>query len=132
MTYSLRQTLSRLRAFLRKQPLDSDLDREMAAHLDLAIEENLQRGMSVEAQLRARALGRAYQDAAADADGYRSGDGCVVCRGETDRIAPLWDHPSRPRNIRWHGRPAMRGCADCRISSGAARLADRPDGRPPC
>src|SRR5439155_3517062 len=48
MTDSLRQALNRLRAFFRKEPLDSDLDREMAAHLDLAIEENLQRGMSAE------------------------------------------------------------------------------------
>src|SRR5256885_16358715 len=48
MTHSLRQALSRLRAFFRKQPLDIDLDREMATHLDRAIEENLQRGMSVE------------------------------------------------------------------------------------
>src|SRR5438128_11715053 len=55
MTYSLRQTLNRLRAFLRKQPLDSDLEREMAAHLELAIEENLQRGMSAE-EARRQAL----------------------------------------------------------------------------
>src|SRR5438094_188511 len=57
MTHSLRQALSRLRTFLRKQPLDSDLDREMAAHLNLAIEENLERGMSVE-EARRQALVR--------------------------------------------------------------------------
>src|SRR5438094_5665168 len=57
MTHSLRQALSRLRTFLRKQPLDSDLDREMAAHLNLAIEENLQRGMSAE-EARRQALVR--------------------------------------------------------------------------
>src|SRR5439155_17246352 len=55
MTDSLWQALNRLRAFFRKEPLDSDLDREMAAHLDLAIEENLQRGMSVE-EARRQAL----------------------------------------------------------------------------
>src|SRR2546428_14067729 len=57
MTDSLRQALNRLRAFFRKEPLDSDLDREMAAHLNLAIEENLQRGMSVE-EARRQALVR--------------------------------------------------------------------------
>ncbi len=57
MTHSLRQALNRLRAFFRKEPLDSDLDREMAAHLNLAIEENLERGMSVE-EARRQALVR--------------------------------------------------------------------------
>src|SRR2546426_7154347 len=57
MPHSLRQAMSRLRAFFRKEPLDSDLDREMAAHLDLAIEENLQRGMSAE-EARRQALVR--------------------------------------------------------------------------
>src|SRR2546426_2591386 len=55
MTDSLRQALNRLRAFFRKQPLDSDLEQEMAAHLELAIEENLQRGMSAE-EARRQAL----------------------------------------------------------------------------
>src|SRR5208283_5231796 len=55
MTISLRQALNRLRAFFRKEPLDSDLDREMAAHLELAIEENLQRGMPAE-EARRQAL----------------------------------------------------------------------------
>ena len=46
MTDSLRQALNRLRAFFGKERLDMDLDEEMAAHLQLAIEENLRRGMS--------------------------------------------------------------------------------------
>jgi putative ABC transport system permease protein len=57
VTDSVRQALNRLRAFFRKEPLDSDLDRETAAHLDLAIEENLQRGMPVE-EARRQALVR--------------------------------------------------------------------------
>src|SRR5213592_4693412 len=57
MTYSLRQALNRLRAFFRKEPLDSDLDREMAVHLNLAMEENLRPGMSVE-EARRQALVR--------------------------------------------------------------------------
>ena len=55
MTASLRQALNRLRAFFRKEPLDSDLEAEMAAHLELAIEENLQRGMPAE-EARRQAL----------------------------------------------------------------------------
>lgn len=55
MTISLRQALNRLRAFFRKEPLDSDLEAEMAAHLELAIEENLRRGMPVE-EARRQAL----------------------------------------------------------------------------
>ena len=55
MTASLRQALNRLRAFFRKEPLDSDLEAEMAAHLELAIEENLQRGMRAE-EARRQAL----------------------------------------------------------------------------
>ena len=55
MTDLFRQALNRLRAFFRKEPLDSDLDAEMAAHLELAIEENLQRGMPVE-EARRQAL----------------------------------------------------------------------------
>ena len=35
-------------SFFRKKELDGDLEAELAAHLDLAIEENLQRGMPVE------------------------------------------------------------------------------------
>ena len=57
MTDSLRRALDRLRAFLRKIPLDSDLDAEIAAHLELAIEENLRRGMPPE-EARRQALVR--------------------------------------------------------------------------
>jgi predicted permease len=42
----LRQTLSRFRAFFHKRPLDKELDAEVAAHLELAIEENLRCGLS--------------------------------------------------------------------------------------
>src|SRR6266581_6754650 len=46
MTDRLRQTLDRLRSLFRRAQLDRDLDAEMSAHLELAIEENLQRGLS--------------------------------------------------------------------------------------
>jgi putative ABC transport system permease protein len=55
MSSSIRRALNRLVSFFRKKPLESDLDREMAVHLEIAIEENLQRGMSRE-EARRQAL----------------------------------------------------------------------------
>ncbi|MGD0223755.1 MAG: ABC transporter permease [Terriglobia bacterium] len=55
MSAQLQRTLNRLRAFLHKEPLDHELDAEMAAHLELAIEENLRRGLSPE-EARRQAL----------------------------------------------------------------------------
>jgi predicted permease len=54
---SLQRALSRLRSFFRKEPLDHDLNDEMASHLELAIEENVRRGMSPE-EARRHALVR--------------------------------------------------------------------------
>ena len=55
MTFSFRESLFRLQSFARKKPLDRDLAEEMASHLQFAIEENLQNGMSPqEAERRAR------------------------------------------------------------------------------
>jgi predicted permease len=45
---SLRRALRRMLAFFRKAPLDSDLHEEMEAHLGLAIDDNLRRGLSPE------------------------------------------------------------------------------------
>ncbi len=51
----LRESLLRLRSYFQKAPLDRDLDQEMAAHLQFAVEDNLQRGMSAkEADRQAR------------------------------------------------------------------------------
>ena len=55
MTDRLQQVLSRLRAFFHKQPLDHELDAEMSAHLEIAIEENLRHGLSPE-EARRQAL----------------------------------------------------------------------------
>ena len=41
----LRRLVGRIGAFFRKQALDADLDAELAAHLELAIEENIARGL---------------------------------------------------------------------------------------
>ncbi|MGC2617768.1 MAG: permease prefix domain 1-containing protein, partial [Acidobacteriaceae bacterium] len=40
--------MRRVRAFFHKVPLDQDLDAEMASHLEFAIDENVQRGMTRE------------------------------------------------------------------------------------
>lgn len=52
---SLRQGLLRLGSFFRKRPLDIELDAEMQSHLDLAVEENLKRGLPA-GEARRRAL----------------------------------------------------------------------------
>ena len=55
MIAALRQFVQRVLAHFRGQAYDTDLDAEVAAHLELAIEENLQRGMSP-AEARRQAL----------------------------------------------------------------------------
>ncbi|MGO8736368.1 MAG: ADOP family duplicated permease [Terriglobia bacterium] len=57
MIDSIRQALNRLRAFFRKEPLDRDVEAEMAAHLELATEENLRRGLPAQ-EARRQALVR--------------------------------------------------------------------------
>lgn len=44
----MRTLLSRIRSVFRSRQLDADLDEELKAHIDLAIAENLQQGMSTE------------------------------------------------------------------------------------
>ena len=46
VTGSAREAVNRSRAFFHKKPLDHDLNEEMASHLDLAIEDNIRRGLS--------------------------------------------------------------------------------------
>jgi predicted permease len=53
----MRQAFNRLRAFFRKEPLDRELNAEMASHLEFAIDENLKKGMSPE-EARRQALVR--------------------------------------------------------------------------
>src|SRR5215468_7388899 len=55
MIERFKQSAYRLGSFFRHKHLDRELDVELAAHLDLAIEENLQRGMSAE-EARRQAL----------------------------------------------------------------------------
>jgi hypothetical protein len=44
----LRRLTQRVRAFFRRGALDADLDEEMASHLEMAVEENVRRGMTPE------------------------------------------------------------------------------------
>ena len=53
----LRQSFNRIRAFFNGSGLDAELDAEMASHLELAIEENIQHGLSPE-EARRQALVR--------------------------------------------------------------------------
>src|SRR5580698_10544163 len=55
MKRSLREALNRIRSFFRKAPLDQELNEEMSAHLEMAIEENMRSGMSQE-EARRRAF----------------------------------------------------------------------------
>ena len=55
MIDSLRRAVNRVRSFFRKEPLDQELNAEMASHLEFAVEENLRRGMSAE-EARRQAL----------------------------------------------------------------------------
>jgi macrolide transport system ATP-binding/permease protein len=57
MTDRLRRSFHRLRSFFRRAEQDRDFDAEMFAHLELAIEENLERGLSP-AEARRQALVR--------------------------------------------------------------------------
>jgi len=51
---ALRRALSRVRSFFSKPPLDADLEAEIASHIEFAIEENIQQGMTpVEARRQA-------------------------------------------------------------------------------
>src|SRR5258708_15061287 len=55
MTDRVLEMLRRMRSFFRDEKLNHDLDEEIAAHLELAIEENLQRGMTPD-EARCQAL----------------------------------------------------------------------------
>ena len=57
MMDSIRQGLRRVGAFFRKEPLDGELNVEVAAHIEMATEENVKRGLSVE-EARRQALVR--------------------------------------------------------------------------
>jgi len=54
MIHFVRKAINRFRSFFRKEPLDRELDVEMASHIEMAIEENVRRGLPLkEAQRHA-------------------------------------------------------------------------------
>ncbi|HXE12836.1 MAG TPA: ABC transporter permease [Bryobacteraceae bacterium] len=55
MRLSLREAFNRIRSFFRKDSLDQELHQEMAAHLEMATDENIKLGMSAE-EARRQAL----------------------------------------------------------------------------
>jgi len=80
----LRQSFERLRSTFRSPQLDSDLEAELASHLELAIEENIQHGMPVsearrqagENEARRQASdSEAHSQAAANEARHRAEDG---------------------------------------------------------
>jgi len=48
----MRELWNRIRSFFRKAPLDDELNEELAAHIDLAVEENMRRGLTPSAARR--------------------------------------------------------------------------------
>lgn len=52
---ALRRALARIRCFLQKPPLDADLEAEITSHLEMAIEKNMQRGLTA-AEARRQAI----------------------------------------------------------------------------
>jgi putative ABC transport system permease protein len=54
--HSLREALYRIRSSFRTDPLDQELNEEMASHLQMAVEENLRRGMAAEEARRQAAV----------------------------------------------------------------------------
>src|SRR5690349_21062380 len=46
--HSLREAFNRIRSFFRNDSVDRELNQEMASHLEMAVEENIRRGMSAE------------------------------------------------------------------------------------
>ena len=57
MTLWPQEAFNRIRSFLSKQPLDQELDQEIASHLEMAVEENMARGVPEE-EARRQALAR--------------------------------------------------------------------------
>lgn len=57
MRYSLREAFHQIRSLFRSEQLDHEVNEEMASHLEMAVEENLRRGMSAE-EARREALVR--------------------------------------------------------------------------
>ena len=56
MIDGIREMLQRIRSFLHRDELDRELDMEMASHLEMAVEENVRKGMTAEEARRKAAM----------------------------------------------------------------------------
>src|SRR5579864_9285910 len=72
----LRQFVSRFIALFRKRHLEQEMNEEMRAHLEMLIEENVQRGMSRE-EARYAAL-RSFGGVVQVKEGYREQRGLIM------------------------------------------------------
>jgi predicted permease len=92
---TIRILLNRFATLLRRRRLDADLDEELRAHIHLAIEENVQRGMS-RSQARTEAL-RSFGGVAQITAAYRAQRGLpwLEVLGQDLRFAArmLWKNP---------------------------------------
>ncbi len=61
---SIRELLARLSSLFRKRELDREFDAELAAHIEMAVEDNLKQGMSAEDARRRAMIGLGGMDAA--------------------------------------------------------------------
>ena len=57
MSFSVREAFNRVHSFFSKHPLDQELDHEIASHIEMAVEENMARGLPAE-EARRQALAR--------------------------------------------------------------------------
>jgi putative ABC transport system permease protein len=91
----IRTLLSRIGALFQGSRLDEDLDDELLAHIDLAIEENLKRGMTAQ-QARTAAL-RTFGGVAQTKESYRRQRGLpfmeVLARDLRYAFRQLWKSP---------------------------------------
>ncbi len=69
----IRILISRCAALFRRRRLDEDLDAELSSHVELAVEENMRRGMSAQ-EARTTAL-RSFGGIAQTKEAYRTQQG---------------------------------------------------------
>ena len=55
MTDRIREALQRVLSFFRRDAMDRELDEEMASHIEMAVDENVKKGMT-EQEARRQAL----------------------------------------------------------------------------
>ena len=126
----IRTLLSRCASFFRRQRLDQDLDEELRSHIQLATEENQQRGMS-EQEARTAAL-RAFGGVTQTRESYRVQRGLPFLEvlwsdlryavRQLSQVARLHaDHGAHAGDWDWHEHSGIQhdGCRGAASSRGA-------------